>query len=174
MRDSYADSEREWSELFDLHFNHLVLYVNNYIGSVAVSEDIIQDLFIKLWQKRNSVTITPSFLFVCARNSALTYLRLNKRKFIPPDDIVLREVSDSFMVDEEIAYIDRLEEVRTAITKLSPQCREVLKKIYFENKKYAEVAEEMNLSLNTIKSHIYLAIKVLRGNFLFFVLFLNH
>ena len=59
----------------------------------------------------------------------------------------------------------QLERMYKAIESLSPQCREVLKKIYFEGKSYAETAEEMNLSLSTIKTHIYLAIKNLKKDF---------
>lgn len=173
MMNFYSEADREWGEIFDTHFNHLVLYVNHYINSASVSEDIVQDMFVSLWQKRGRNTITPSFLYVCARNAAFTYIRLHPQKFISDSDIDLGRLKDTDSMDEEMEYAKKLEEVREAIKNLSPQCREVLKKIYYENKKYAEVAQEMDLSLNTVKTHIYIAIKVLRSNFLFFLLFVN-
>lgn len=173
MMKFHSETEKEWGELFDTHFNHLVLYVDHYINSASVSEDIVQEMFISLWQKRERITVTPSFLYVCARNATFTYIRLHPQKFISDSDIDLGRLTDADSMEDEMEYMKKLEEVREAILKLSPQCREVLKKIYYENKKYAEVAQEMDLSLNTIKTHIYIAIKTLRNNFLFFLLFVN-
>ena len=69
--------------------------------------------------------------------------------------------------EADLAYMDKLERIYEAVESLPHQCKEVLKKIYFEEKSYVEVAEEMHLSLNTVKTHIYLAIKTLRQNFVY-------
>ena len=149
--------------MFKEHFDHLVLFVNQYVCSIAVSEDIVQDLFLKLWEKDRLTNETPTFLYTCARNAALNYLRTNRLESFSIEACDSFDIEDQ--VEEQMAYMDKLERMYKAIESLSPQCREVLKKIYFEGKSYAETAEEMNLSLSTIKTHIYLAIKNLKKDF---------
>lgn len=152
-------------ETFQEHFEHLVLYVNAYVDSIQTAEDIVQDLFLKLWEKERLVGCKPAFLYICARNAALNYLRTRNLETFPVDSIDRYAIEDDMEV--EMDYMNKLERIYEAVESLPPQCREVLKKIYFEEKSYAEVAEEMNLSLNTVKTHIYLAIKTLRRNFVY-------
>ncbi len=151
--------------MFKEHFEHLVLYVNSYVDSIQTAEDIVQDMFLKLWEKGRLVDCKPAFLYVCAKNAALNYLRTSNIEPLQADFNDLYEMED----DNEpyMDYMNKLERIYEAVESLPPQCREVLKKIYFEEKSYAEVAEEMHISLNTVKTHIYLAIKTLRQNFVY-------
>lgn len=156
-------------KVFDEHFDHLVLYVNSFVEDVPTSEDIVQDMFLKLWEKDRLTDYSLGFLYVCAKNAALNYLRTQKTDSFSTDNLEMFDMADQ--VEEETAYMDKLEQVYQAIEALSPQCRAVLKKVYFENKSYAETAEEMHLSLNTVKTHIYLAIRSLKKDFayIFFI-----
>ncbi len=157
-------------ELFKEHFNHLVLYVNSFVDSIPVAEDIVQDMFVKLWEKKCLAQCKPSFLYVCARNASLNYLRTQNLHAFEVEQIEKVEMPEE--TERQEAYMEKLERIYEAVESLPPQCREVLKKIYFEGKTYAETAEEMHLSVNTVKTHIYLAIKNLRQNFIyiFFIL----
>ncbi len=152
-------------ETFQEHFEHLVLYVNSFVDSIQTAEDIVQDLFLKLWEKDRFIDCKPAFLYICAKNAALNYLRTRKLESFLAESIDLFDMEDDNEAERD--YMDKLERIYEAVESLPPQCREVLKKIYFEEKSYAQVAEEMHLSLNTIKTHIYLAIKTLRQNFVY-------
>lgn len=162
-----SKAEKAAIELFQEHFEHLVIVADHYVHSVSIAEDIVQDLFLKLWEKNRLTNATRGFLYTCARNFAINYLRDSSSK------MTLHELtSDVYILDdqeEELNYMNRLEEVYKAIESLPPQCKTVLKMIYFENKRYTEVAEELGVSVNTVKTHIYLAIKTLRKNFSFFL-----
>ena len=157
-------------ELFKEHFNHLVLYVNSFVDSIPVAEDIVQDMFVKLWEKKDLSQCKSSFLYVCARNAALNYLRTQNLQTFEVERIDQVDVSDD--AEAQLAYMEKLEQIYKAVESLPPQCREALKKIYFEGKTYAETADEMHLSINTVKTHVYLAIKNLRQSFIyiFFIL----
>lgn len=165
------NNDKVWVEMFDEHFNHLVLYVRHYTDSVYIAEDIVQDMFIKLWEKRNGIEFTPSFLFVCARNAAHNYNKLRKIDYIVPDNLNTIIAFESSSFEDEEEYYAMLDKVREAISLLPEQCKIVIRKIYYENKKYADIATEMNLSIGTIKTHAYLAMKTLRGRFHFIFLF---
>ena len=151
--------------VFQEHFEHLVLYVNSYVDSIPTAEDIVQDLFLKLWEKDRLTDCKPAFLYICAKNAALNYLRTRNIDSFFVNSLELYDVEDDNEAD--LAYMDKLERIYEAVESLPPQCKEVLKKIYFEEKSYVEVVEEMHLSLNTVKTHIYLAIKTLRQNFVY-------
>ncbi|HJD75697.1 MAG TPA: RNA polymerase sigma-70 factor [Bacteroides reticulotermitis] len=164
---STSKVEKAAIALFQEHFEHLVVVVDNYVHSIPVAEDIVQDLFIKLWEKNRLINATPAFLYTCARNFALNYLRDFSSK------MSLHELTSELYIldeqEEELSYMNRLEEIHRAVESLPPQCQTVLRMIYFENKHYAEVAQEMGISINTVKTHIYLAIKTLRKNFTFYL-----
>ena len=139
--------------------------MNSFVDSIQTAEDIVQDLFLKLWEKDRFIDCKPAFLYICAKNAALNYLRTRKLESFLAESIDLFDMEDDNEAERD--YMDKLERIYEAVESLPPQCREVLKKIYFEEKSYAQVAEEMHLSLNTIKTHIYLAIKTLRQNFVY-------
>lgn len=157
--------------MFKEHFDHLVLYVNSYVDSIPVAEDIVQDMFLKLWEKERLVDCKAAFLYICAKNAALNYLRTRRVESFLVDSDEFFEMEEENN-EAELDYMEQLERIYQAVEALPPQCREVLKKIYFEEKSYAEVAEEMHLSLNTVKTHIYLAIKTLRQHFVYIFLVL--
>ena len=71
---SPADREKA-VELFNRHFNHLVLFVNQYTHSIPTAEDLVQDMFVRLLEKGQLLDSPPAYLFVCARNAARNYLR---------------------------------------------------------------------------------------------------
>ena len=156
-------SSKDAAKVFKEHFDHLVIYVNQYVASVPTAEDIVQDMFLKLWEKDRLAEQSPAFLYTCARNAALNYLRTQRTDSFSIEEAESFDVEDQ--IEDQLAYMEKLERIYKAIESLSPQCREVLKKIYFEGKSYAETAEEMNVSLSTIKTHIYLAIKSLKKDF---------
>lgn len=167
----YTQTEKDKAiELFNEHFNHLVLYVNQYIHAINVSEDIVQDLFVRLLEQGKLTTCNVAFLYICAQHDVLNYLR-DHRKHISLDEIQELGPKEK-SIEDVLIHMERLEEIRQAVDKLPPQCQTVLHKIYFENKHYAEVAQEMGLSLNTIKTHVYLAIKTLKKDFTVFLLFI--
>lgn len=151
------------TKVFEEHFDHLVLFVNQFVKSIPIAEDIIQELFVRLWEADKLKNCTVAFLYICARHDAMNYLRDHPEN----ENIDNVECNDweADSIEEFPAYYDKLEDVFRAVQLLSPQCRTVLHKIYFENKHYAEVAKEMGVSVNTVKTHIYLAIKNLKKDF---------
>ena len=157
-------------ELFSQHFNHLVLYVNQYTYDINVSEDIVQDLFARLWEQGKLSHCTIAFLYICAKNDVLNYVR-DHHEYVSLDNVQDFGVKEK-NIEDIMMHMEHLEEIRQAIDRLPPQCQTVLRKIYYENKHYAEVAAEMGISTNTVKTHVYLAIKTLKKNFTLYILLL--
>ncbi len=149
---------RDFDRLFSERFNHLVIYINRYVDNFDISKDIAQDSFIKLWERRNSVDLPVPFLFACARNSALQYLKTRKIT-IPIDEITSLVDMSGRDLEELLEYFDKLEKASELVEKLPPQCNAVVKKAYYDNMKIKDIAENMNISENTVKSHLKIAKK---------------
>lgn len=166
-------SKADFTILFNNNYNHLVIYVMRYVQDISVANDLVQGVFVTVWEKRETVKSPVPFLFACAKHAALKYLsNLSKQKFISTNDGDLTD--PQFLVQEEddtIEYFVRLEKISVLINQLPPQCKDVVKKIYFEKKKIAVVAQEMALSVNTIKTHIKIAKKKISNLFLFLIIF---
>lgn len=144
-----------------------------YVQDISVAKDLAQEVFVTVWEKRETIKTPVPFLFTCARNAALKYLsNHSKQKFISTNDNDLHDLQFLAQEDDDtIEYFERLEKISVLINRLPPQCKDVVKKIYFEKKKISVVAQEMALSVNTIKTHIKIAKKNISILFLILILF---
>ena len=148
--------------LFKEYYKPLVVWVATFLHDTQRSEDVVQDFFVKLWEKSFADKLQPdtlkSYLFTSVRN-----LALNQLDRIDP----LRRACDVARYESPWEEYDSFEDevfrrVETEIGKLPPRTQEIIRSVYLKGMKYKEVAEEMNISLNTVKTHITRALKFLR------------
>ena len=160
-------SKDDLENLFYVYFNPLVIYINGFVLSYSVSKDIAQEVFIKVWENRSNIKSPKSFIFKCAKNASLDYIKSKEVRCKVRLDNIINDINDiDDEIDELMEYHNRLDKLGSIIDQLPPQCQEVLKRIYFGNKKFSEVALEMNISLNTVKTHVYLSKKRLKERFM--------
>lgn len=153
---------KAFEELFETYFVYLTGFVYNYVGDDEVAKDVVHDAFLTLWNNRkrlNPVYPVKSYLFTLAQNGALNYLR--HLRVIQVNELEMSELwkAASRELDEHERRLVRLEE---KLSLLPEKQREVLMKCMVEGKKYKEVADELDISLNTVKTHITRALKFLR------------
>ncbi len=153
---------KTFEDLFELHFTKLMGFVFNYVRDEEVAKDIVHDAFLTLWSNRKRLNPTypvKSYLFTLAQNCALNYLR-HLRVVIGNEQAVteLLEAANEDLND----YEKRLVRLEEKLAQLPEKQREVLVKCVVEGKKYKEVAEELDITVNTVKTHITRALKFLR------------
>ena len=138
----------------------------------STAEDLVQDVFMRIWVNRETSPINeslPAYLFRAVRNRCINHLehiRL-KENYESQEmfDLQIRE-ADFFQSPEQLLIRkEQLEQVRREIEKLPEKSREVFKMAYDDGKKAAEIAEELHLSVRTVETHIYQALKTLRKKF---------
>jgi RNA polymerase sigma-19 factor, ECF subfamily len=161
-----------FKSLYDTFYTCLLVYANSIINDIGVSKDIVQDIFLKLWEKRNEFTIKyslKSYLYTAVRNSCMDYLKHLKveKKYIDHSLVELKEkeltfFSELFIHPEEDDFEKYLNEITTVIEELPEQCRKIFKLSRFEGMKNNEVARYLNLSVRTIDTQLYRALKTLR------------
>ena len=154
---------RVYEIIFKKYYPKLLVFVNRHVGDQDVAQDIVQDIFFKLFESSRSLPENfnlKSWLYKVARNAALDYLRhlqvIDRHKFLMADAMIVAEDVDE-NVDEEI--YDR---VNQAVESLPEQCRLIIKLNVIEGKKYLEISEELGISINTIRTQVSRGYKKLR------------
>jgi len=154
-------NNKEFEDIFKQHYSGLVVYANKYVGIKQVAEDIVQDFFFDLWNKRESILIQSnikSFLFQSIKNNCLNYLSREKKDYKELDSNTFKEQELSFQIE----HIERNKMIYDLIEKIPEQRRHIFKLCCIEGLKYREVAEDLGISINTVKTQMGRALSELR------------
>ena len=154
---------RTYEVVFKKYYQPLVMFVVRHIGDEDVAKDIVQDIFFKLFERGHSLPDNfqlKSWFYRVARNAAVDYLRHlqveDKYKFLMAEGMI--HIPD---IDEEIDE-QVYAKVNLAIESLPEQCRLIIKLNVLEGKKYQEIAEELGITINTIRTQVSRGYKKLR------------
>lgn len=162
MDSKQIQTEKELKELMNKYYSQLCVVSVQYTDSLEIAEDIVQDVFLRFWEENKllSVETNPkAYLFRSVRNASIDYIRKNNyRVFTDIEEANL--ISEEEISEEELSL--QYERLYQIISQLSPQEQTVLNAIVVENKRYKEVAEEMNVSVNTVKTYFSRALRTLR------------
>ncbi len=155
-------NEQGFHDIFNKYYVTLCLFANQYTENQDASADIVQDSFAKLWQIREDFFYlhqVKSFLYTSVRNKALNEIEHSK-VVLEYAQKVIEKKKDSFfhdaVVEEETYRI-----VSEAIDKLPDQMRAIMQ-LALEGKKNAEIAEQLNVSAETVHTLKKIAYKKLR------------
>jgi len=146
--------------LHDRYFDQMNLYARKMAGNHYGIEEITSDCFIKLWTKRESILIEKSvkiYLFLMLRNELIdNFRKKNKTSQLKNGTASDLPDEDKF---EEFDYYFRLYQ---ALEKLPDQRRRILEKAVFESKTYHAIADELQISVNTVKTQMGRAYRFLK------------
>lgn len=156
--------------LFKKYAEGLAIYVLSLSESQEVTEEIVQDVFTVVWEKRASLTHLENFnnyIFIISKNKTLNYLRQQAMKRKAQMEWA-KQFEEEF---EEIDQSSRKEElfvlIEEEIDKLPPQQKRVYTLSRVEKLKYEEIAQQLGLTRETVKKHMSLALLSLRTNLKF-------
>ena len=160
--------------LFKTYYDPLCKSIQVFVKHRYIAEEIVQDTFLKLWEEKDNLYIETSwraFLFRCVHNNCINYLKSNQIQQIHSEavqdeikyhaEIALRNFSETaldMMTSNELeAYLN------SAIQNLPGQCREIFTLNRFEQLSYQEIAQKLNISINTVKTQMVRALDKLRA-----------
>ena len=156
--------EKAFEMLFHKYYGHLCSFAAKIINDDDSAEEIVQDLFVKLWEKREKLFIETSlknYLFRSVKNLCLNFIQHNKTK-IQHAQIVLSEVESNFSDDDNYPEIDLVVKIEESINSLPEKRKEIFRLSRQEGLKYHEIAQKLNISVKTVETQMSLAIKTLR------------
>lgn len=155
-----------FEKLFKKNYEWLCSYVVKLGADKYLAEEIVQEVFIKLWESRESIEIKISFrsyILKCCHYRYLEHLRFHKRENNFLEFLRLKELY-RLNEDEHMRNRDRKELVKNAIELLPPKCKEAFILSRYNKLKYREIAEEMGISIKTVETHISKALTLLCQN----------
>ena len=165
--------KENFDSIYINNFSRLFLFAKEYVLFDEEAENIVQDIFLMLWEKKDILRVDVSltaYLFTLVKNKCIDFLRHRMVEQIYSENIqqeyneelnvklfALESFDHNFSSEEQIEIL-----LRNAIDKLPERCRLIFIKSRIEGKKYKEIAEELNLSVNTVEGQISIALKKLR------------
>jgi RNA polymerase sigma-70 factor (ECF subfamily) len=168
MRIALSEDMTAYKELYLLMFDSLFYFSYSFVKSKQVAEELVSDVFIKLWQIRsqlNTVDNLKLYLFGITKNFSLSYLaRASKNLSIQLDGMDLDKTDIESIIEfknPEDVYISKetIKNVMKAIRDLPPQCQIIFSLVKVEGLKYKEVARLLDISVFTVRNQVAIATK---------------
>ena len=160
-------SEKEIVSLFEEHYVTLCKTVNRIVQDTYISEDIVQDIFFNLWNRKQKIAIKTSltaYLKKIAINAAIDHLRKNnKLKAVKSEDISdMVEIQDTAQADTEVNISDLSKMINQAINKLPDRCRIIFLLSRHEQMSYKEISVQLDISVKTVENQMTKALRFLK------------
>ncbi|MEO7393637.1 MAG: RNA polymerase sigma-70 factor [Chitinophagaceae bacterium] len=152
-----------YKELFLLLHGRLKQFAYSILKSNEEAEELVSDIFIRIWQKREQLTAidTPLFYFyTTVKNLAINRLKKQKRQINLSDDDWLVQLNSIYFDPEKIMITEEMvRQITKAVNDLPPRCRLIFKLIKEDGLKYKETAELLQLSVKTIEAQMAIALR---------------
>mgnify|MGYP003393879039 CR=1 FL=1 len=147
-----------------MHYKMLCNAANKILNDKDASEDVVQDVFLKFWSKRENINIiesVKSYLYRATINTSLNHLERNK-KIIRLQNTDLSNESISIKAGEELYHKELKGKIDEAINQLPPKCKVVFVLSRYEGMKYQQIADHLDISIKTVENQMGKALKMLR------------
>lgn len=159
-----SGDSKAFEQLFKENYVRLVAFANTFVHEISSSESIVQNIFVKLWEKRKQYQITSlkGYLMVAVRNSCQ-----NEIKRLQHERTYKQTISNE-LITEEANYSDSgvMDKITQTINQLPEQRKKIFKLNRMDGLKYREIAERLNISQKTVEVQMGKALKYLRENLL--------
>lgn len=163
---AYGDKDAFTSFYLD-NFRKLILVSEKYVQDVPVAEEIVQDIFLKVWENQEAlaeIQSIRSYLYRSVVNSSINYV--NRQKSIDKHHLQIAENISADDVEQQDAQNELIVLLYDEIALLPEKCQLVFKLSRLEGLKYRDIALQLNISEKTVESHMGNALKILRARIL--------
>lgn len=157
--------EKAFLKIFEWYFKDLCFFVQRYVHSTPMAEDLAQEVFIRIWEHRLQLTGIRSFksyLYTAAKNHTLNALKKASRSAAVMGAIVTAYYQETNTTEEKIQSREYMEQLHKAIENLPARSREIFRLCREDKKTYEEVASIMGISKNAVKNHMVFSMKQLK------------
>lgn len=162
---SQNSDQQAFKELYLLYFDRLYKFAFSILHSSEFAEEAVNDVFLNIWQKRNrlkTIDNLSNYLYIATKNTSFNYLsKFRKERNTTLDEVLVRFEVDELTPETAFFTSEVRTEIEQAINQLPPKTKLVFQMAKVEGLKYKEIAEVLNISVNTIDNHIATAIKKL-------------
>jgi RNA polymerase sigma-70 factor (family 1) len=151
-------------ELYHVFHKRLHYFAFAMVKTKEAAEEVVEDVFIRLWNQRTEVTGINNlkiYLYTATKNTALNYLSKKAREsMVEPFDSIDIALQETGISPEQIMIsAETYQKIRQAVESLPPRCKMIFKLIREDGLRYKEVAEILNISINTIDAQMAIAVQ---------------
>ena len=158
-----ANDVEAFSEVFRRYYEPLCFFAGRYLHDIQSAEGVVQDVFVRLWESRDTLSIQSSlksYLYASVRNASLNTIK--RENFTSSLDYE-EERSDTpdMQPDIQLESNELAVALEQAMNGLAPKCRQIFCMAKYDGLSYQEIAEVLNISINTVKTQLKRALKSL-------------
>ena len=157
--------DKAFEQMFKAHYKELHSYANVMLRDEDTAEEIVQSMFLKFWEKRELLNVQTSikaYLYKCVYNDSLNYIKHQKVK-TKYQDFAAYTMNDHHEAASSKVELTELQfKLQEALNELPEHCRTIFQMSRFEELKYREIAEQLDLSIKTVENQMGKALKILR------------
>lgn len=157
--------DHAFEQLFKTHYKALHAYANTMLRDEDMAEEIVQQMFLKFWEKRELLGVQSSikaYLYKCVHNDTLNYLKHQKIKTKYQDYASYSMNSENEPASHKVELTELETRLQEALNELPEHCRTIFQMSRFEELKYREIADQLNISIKTVENQMGKALKILR------------
>lgn len=167
-------SNQAFTVLYERYWKQVYKFSRLYLTNATVAEDVVQDVFVKIWESRHFINENDNFkglLFIITRNFVFN----QHRKCLNEDFYkmtVVAALEEPFDIEQEIEANDLSEYIDNLVSELPPRCREIFNMSRKEQLSYREIASALSISEKTVEVQINKALRYLKKNIVLFLIFI--
>jgi len=159
-------NELAFNTIFEKYYSDLCDFSVLIVKNKESAEEIVADLFANIWIKRKDIVVDTSlkgYLMRSTKNRTISYMRKKKMEVVSIDDIISTEVISEYNPEKTLISQESDASIDNILSFIPEKSRLVFKMHRFENFKYREIAEILDISQKTVEKHMGKALRILRG-----------
>jgi len=162
------DDKVAFYQIYERYSNRLYCFVYRFIKQASDAEEIVQEVFIKIWEMRHKIdaySSFESFLFTIAYNATMSLFRkrLSEKKYVEHIQSLQQFTKAPDLIDE-VQFNDLNEKIQNLVDHLTPRQQEIYRLSRESGLSHHEIAQKLNISAGTVKKHISNILSYLKAN----------
>lgn len=157
--------ERAFEQVFKTHFKNLHAYSFAMVKDEAAAEEVVQNVFFKLWDRAETLTINGSvaaYLYRAVNNESLNHLKHQKVRTAYGMHVAYTSKDSTGDAAKKVSLKELESRLADALNALPEQCRTIFQMSRFEELRYREIADQLKISVKTVENQMGKALKILR------------
>ena len=158
-------NEKAFEQVFKTHYKRLHAYAFTMLKDEAAAEEMVQNVFYKIWERTGQLNISGSvtaYLYRAVHNESLNYLKHLKVRAAHQSETTWQMKGLTDQASKRILLKELESKLHTALNELPEQCRLIFQLSRFEELRYREIAEKLDISVKTVENQMGKALKLLR------------
>jgi len=159
--------EQSFRKLYDQYAGKIYTMAMSYLKSPVAAQDTVQEVFTKIWEKRNDLTGIdnfPAYLHIVTRNLLINQLQ-KKIPFVSHDELIQQAIpEDRHLPHQQLDYRELVALISQAVEQLPPRQQQVYRLSREQGLNHQQIAKELSLSYDTVREHMSKALKNIRAS----------